>query len=471
MTVALKSRIDRILAALLVAVSAPLLLFAGASFHIRYMNDDFCLASGARSLGVPNWTARMYAGWSGNVTTFLLGGLNASLGLPAQPYSFLLLLAVWWLAAFGALGAVLQGRGVASARLLAALLTSSFLLAVVATSPNIYQSVYWQAGRLVYLLPVQLSAVTLWLMVQGRIRGVTQALLIGLVQAAASATSVSYALIAFLGLLFLRFVLRKGRHAHALSAAAVGALIGLVVLVAAPGNAVRRSHFPPPHFSLALACTAGGASTGMIRPWLDAPLPLLAVLVLSAATGCFFDRGAAPRRRWLVAGPLAVAGASVLAYWPACYAASTRLPERALMVPNAFAIALLAATSWGLGRALCPQAGSGEARPTFVGIALVAALFAVAATDGVLRALEMRERMSAVATAWDLRDRHVRDKARIGKRHVLAPPLGQVFDLPDLSWDPRTGENLCTAGYYSIESITVRPARTPPRRQPAPPER
>ncbi len=160
MTVALKSRIKTLIAGLLVATSVPILLFASASAHIRYMNDDFCLASGARSLGVTGWTARMYVGWSGNVTTFLLGGVNASLGLQAQPYSFLLLLAVWWLAAFGALGRGLQARGVASPRLLAALLTSGFLLAVVATSPNIYQSVYWQAGRLVYLLPVQLSAVT-----------------------------------------------------------------------------------------------------------------------------------------------------------------------------------------------------------------------------------------------------------------------------------------------------------------------
>ena len=466
MRVAPRSRIDVTLAALLVAVSTPLVLFAAASFYIRYMNDDFCLASGARSLGVPDWAARMYVGWSGNVTTFLLGGLNASLGLQAQPYSFLLLSAVWWLAAFGALGKMLQRRGVASARLLAALLTSSVLLAVVATSPNIYQSVYWQAGRLVYLLPVQLSAVTLWLMVQDRIRGVTQALLVGLVQAAASATSVSYALIAFLGLLFLRFALRKGRRAHALSVATVGALIGLVVLVAAPGNAVRRSHFPPPDLFSALACTAGAASTGIVRPWLEAPLPLLAVLALSAVAGSCFDRGPTFRGRWLLAGLLATAGASALAQWPACYAASAPLPDRALLVPNAFAIALLAATSWGLGRASCPQAGSGEARPTFVGIALVSALLAAAAADGVLRALDMRERMSAAATAWDLRDRHVREKARIGKRHVLAPPLGHVFDLPDLSRDPRTGENLCTAGYYSIESITVRPARTP-----APPER
>ena len=183
MPLALKYRTDVMLAALLVAVSTPVVLFAAASVHIRYMADDFLLANGVRQFGVLGWAERMYVGWSGNVPTFVLGGLNASLGLQSQPFSAVLLSAVWWLATFAALCKVLHGRGVARARLLSALLTSSFLLAVVATSPNVYQSVYWQAGRLVNLLPIQLSSVTLWLLLQERIRGATQALLVGLVQA------------------------------------------------------------------------------------------------------------------------------------------------------------------------------------------------------------------------------------------------------------------------------------------------
>jgi hypothetical protein len=413
----------------------------------------------------------MYVGWSGNVPTFVLGGLNASLGLQAQPCSFLLLWAVWWLATFGALCRVLYGRGVANARLLAALLASSFLLAVVATSPNIYQSVYWQAGRLVYLLPVQLSSVTLWLLLQDRIRGVAQALLVGLVQAVASATSLSYALITFPVAVCLRAVLWKGRRPQALSGLAVGALIGLVVLVAAPGNAVRRGHFPPPDIAPALACTAGAVSTGLVRPWLEAPLPFLGVLVLSAVTGSRFDRGPKIQGRWLLAGPLALAGASVLAHWPACYAASVPLPARALLVPNALGIVVLAVTAYGLGRASGQDAGSAEVRPALVRIALLVTLLGGAATHGIFQALNTRERMSALARAWDLRDQRVREKVRIGKRHVVAAPLTHFYDLPDLSTDSRDGVNVCMAGYYSIESIVVPRASTRSRPLPIQPER
>ncbi len=462
MAVAPNSRADAILAAGLGLCVAPLLLYAAASVHIRYINDDFCLASGARSVGAVRWAARMYVGWSGNVTTFLVGGLNELLGPRAQPSSFLLLFVLSWLAGFAALSRVLRERGVTSPRLVAALLVSSFVLAVVVSSPNPFQSVYWQAGRLVYLLPVQLSAVTLWLLVQDRIRGAVQALLVALVQAAASATSISYALIALPGLLVLRFALPRER-ARPFSAAATGAFVGLVVLIAAPGNSVRRSHFPPPDLSSALACTANGASSSVVQPWHEAPLPLLAVLALSAAVGGCFDRRPAPRRGWLLAGPVAVVAASVLAQGPACYAASTRLPDRALLVPNAFAIAFLAITSHGVGRALRSRTGGHDGRAARVAFGLLAALLAAASADGISRALDTGKRMATVAAAWDSRDRHIRERARIGKAHVLVPALGEVFDLPDLSPDPRAGENLCTAWYYSVDSVVLRPAAAPAR--------
>jgi hypothetical protein len=397
----------------------------------------------------------MYVGWSGNVSTFLLGGMNTSFGLKAQPFSCVFLLVVWWLATFGALRKALHGRCVVSDNALSAALTSTLLLAVLAASPNIYQSVYWQAGRLVYLLPIQLSSITLWLVLQERIRGTTQALLVGLVQAAASMTSVSYVLVAVVGLPCIGIALRKGRRAGVLSAATLGALVGLLVLVAAPGNAIRRSFFPPPDFERALVCALSAAPTCIVRPWLRAPLPLLAAVVLSGMAGFRFDRGPSPSGRWLLAGPVAALGASFLAYAPACYAASVPLPDRAVFVPSALTIACLAVFAYGLGRRFSRVGEAGGGRLSIVSTTLLVALLAGAASHGIVQALDTRERMAALAAAWDVRDRRIREKIAVGRRHIVAPSLAAFFDLPDLSDDPRDGVNLCIAGYYSIGSIVA----------------
>ena len=455
------AQIERWIAILACVVSVPLVLFAAASVHLRYVADDFCLANGAIRGGVLGWTAQMYVGWSGNVLTFVLGGLNGTLGMNAQPLSWCLLLAVWWLGTFGALRQVLRGRCPAGGRALAALLTSTALVAVIAASPNLYQSIYWQAGRLVYLLPIELSSVTLWLVLQERVRGTAQVLLVGLLQLAASVTSVSYAVAAVAILLCLRVALRGGRLAHVLSAAVVGAVIGLEVLVVAPGNAIRRAWFPAPDIAHALACTVGAAPVAVVRPLLVAPLPVVAVLMLCAIAGLRLDRGPVPGLRWLLAGPLAALAATLLAYAPACYAASGPLPDRATFVPGALTIVFLSLTAYGLGCRSSNAHETGISRMSVAGATLIVALLAGAATQGSLQALGVGARMSALAAAWDLRDRRMRDRVAIGKRHVVAAPLGSFFDLPDLSDDPRDGVNVCFAGYYGFASVVVPKPRRP----------
>jgi hypothetical protein len=189
-------------------------------------------------------------------------------------------------------------------------------------------------------------------------------------------------ILAFLSLLFPGIRKRSG-------AALVGAVIGLLVLLIAPGNAYRRAYFPQPDLWLSLVYAARTMAVPLTNTVRNAPLAALAIIMAPALVA---EPAVGNRERLkikkailiLLVGVIAIDFASMfLAY----YATSGPLAGRAQMLPVFFSLAGIMAAS-ALGGRLFNRHGK----------RLAAALLIIAALACSVQAITVNEHLYRYAT-------------------------------------------------------------------------
>lgn len=184
----------------LIALAAYLL----AALPMHYEADDW---SDLQGLASPLATIRdFYQGWSGRYTYALTKTL-AKAG-PIWLPTVLVILGLWWLVPDKVL-----------------------LVACASAAPDLYQSLYWQAGATGYGLFL-LGAVALWRL---RLKPLTSFLLAFLVAGLSDTGAV-----ALVVLCLVWYVTDRSARPMA---ALLGATLGILLILLAPGNAVRESYF------------------------------------------------------------------------------------------------------------------------------------------------------------------------------------------------------------------------------------
>ena len=253
--------VDLLLAIGIVTFGMALILYAYLGFFSRYYADDFCLTGGFLTSGFWKSQISLYTAWSPSFTGTFLQNLSEFFGRSAIQ-AWTALVVVLWTSALT--WAIVQASRVTRLKVptgLALLLAEVLVFFTILEAPQQYQSFYWRIGLVGYTLPLVFLTFLIGL-IFNQLRKADPGHLPWGGSAACAALaffaggfSITYVILQT-GLLALALIAvwlairpPSRRNSRMLVGATLaGSLLSLLVVVLAPGNAVRLSAMPtPPH--------------------------------------------------------------------------------------------------------------------------------------------------------------------------------------------------------------------------------
>lgn len=289
--------------------------------------DDFCHAADAATYGPLGSVSHVYAAWSGRYSHLAATGvLYTFAGGRAPAVNAFLTVLVLPLALVYALPQYRRA------------LAGVVILAVMLLHPNVLSVLYWMPGAITYTWPL-LGLLLLVGLFRRKAHPVVM-LVVAFITAGFHESTALLLVVVALAYALWRRDLRS-------LAVLVGAGIGLMVVAAAPGNAVRSAQLPPPMPLIEAGVTAlRGALVLVIERVFAAPV---AVALLLALGWLAAPSKRLPQRGWLLAGLVTLGiGTIALALFPAYYAL-WGVPSRATTPAVALLAVMLLASGYVAG--------------------------------------------------------------------------------------------------------------------------
>jgi hypothetical protein len=273
--------------------------------------------------------------------------------------------------------------------------------------------------------------------------------------------------IGLFGLLFLAVWFAKPKWLQSarilLIAALIGAAVGMVIMVAAPGNSVRQSLYQKPSGLLALLGVNLTSTASYVGIDLSAfsLVPHLVLLVLggwiisegTVGNSDLFSRVKRSPRKWLVVA-LGVAFMLLFAiFLPTSYNISGFPPGRALIIPHVVMVGLV--LSWGGVMALSlKKTASATGRISGVLVSVMVILLTIGPLLSAGKSITLLPKFKTFAAEWDTRDTLIRQTTSESKE-VSVPPFS--VDLADyVNVGAVEGEFVtCLQDYYHIQQLVV----------------
>jgi hypothetical protein len=311
---------DRLSASILLIIfHVPLVSQVYLCSFSRMVADDYCSASAVIDNGLIQALHLQYITWSGRFSASFLDAL-VGLGSPfIVPFAPTIAIILW-------LATITWALTRYGFSLFEAELSAAFIIAVtLAWTLDPYDSLCWGQGMRSVIPPLILLPIAL------ATRSWSLAFLTAFIAGGFSETFSAFQVMLFISLVFFWRERRK-----VLLAAFVGALAGLVVVAAAPGNLVRASTLPASTLISAIEVTNFTSISFLLRS-----LPAMLFVFIVALS---FDR-IPVNKRFLAWSPLVFIGLIYSCFAPAAYVMSQSPPERALIIPT-FLIVVFAAF-WG----------------------------------------------------------------------------------------------------------------------------
>jgi hypothetical protein len=454
----------------------PLVSQAIAGTHSRYLADDYCTAGDLRVNGFVQSQIDWYVNWSGRFSfTFLVNvvhlfGPRLVPLLPGASIIFLLLaqLLLWR-------NFVGQGQKMLSAFAISA----SVVLFVLGGVPSIFQSLYWLTGMLTYLTPLILLSFLLAFHLGIAIHKVGA---LPLVAAAAlpffaggfSETYVviqtaALSILLVLSLIRIREIQRSMHPPFVLSGLLGSAGAGLVMLIA-PGNAVRQSLMTAPAaLDQVLRNSLWDAIVYSNRILRSETLSLLLIMAIPMMVSAISSTDETDRTQWpvkrlliaLFVIPFLTYSFVALTFAPSEYAISS-YPDARVLITTQFILGLgLAAWGWLLGK-LWRWLGNRvapirwQAATTVILLPLGLAICARAMRAELADSQAMLVKMQDFSQTWDQRHATLRQEVSEGVTELRARSLTHMDGLAELERDPEIWINRCIAQYYGLESIVAK---------------
>jgi hypothetical protein len=472
-----------------VSLACPLIGYGYLGTFTRYVADDFCAG---RNLAIRGfwgsqiWTYQNHSGrffsYFARIGASLIGRDHETSFVPA-------ILLVCWLAAttwaLFQLTTLLKWRS----RMLPCLLFAELIIfAMLRTGPDPGQSFYWQAGSFTYTVPIILitaflGLVPYFLTAQERGRSaVPSVILAGILALCAAGCSETNALFQCAGLamaiVFCKWgpIPRSQRVLPILYSGLAGSLLATIVVVVAPGNAVREAGvrtYTPALPKTALLLKTIAASAGYLVDFLHTrPLAALGLFVLSWAVAKSQQSQTGTRAGWRSTIYVIIGGWTFafflifIAILPGMYAFSSMPPDRALFVDHWILLLTLIFSGlvfgWFTRRWYLESWVFGLLAAACV-VALIVPWAARSARDNLAAIRDLRR----YAAEWDNEDSRFRKMRSNGELQVLLPwnasvaSNGVVDQIGWISDDPTYFINTCTADYYGFKSLrTYRPDRS-----------
>ena len=433
----------------------------------RFAADDYCTAARARAMGIIGAAVYNYNTWSGRYSADLLDSAAGFLGPAVTPFLPGVAVACWLLALTCLLMPVSPGLGRMAAFAYGLAGAAIILASVLYLAPDIPQSLYWGQGMRSVIPPLVLATAWCGLFIRSSLNpnrlAVALACVLPFIAGGFSETYVALQTfllgVVYLFLYFAPYGLRLTRTMRSmLLGALVGSCASLILVVIAPGNAVRQALFPPPPDLMRLASIA-----------FDSMLAFLAfaaggaaeIIVLFSVAGYFLLSGlrnsiaglneADSKAKISISLVLLFAIGSIAALYvcflPSAYGRSARPPARSLMIPSYVLICATASGAYAVGRFL-----RGKLRSYVVAVTwLIACLGAFVMTIEVRHLAGTIGNCVRYAREWDSADAFVRQMRARKCRSVVLYTVPNQFGLDDAGADPSFWVNGCVSEYYGVD--------------------
>ena len=464
-------RIDLIL--IIVACSLPIVVHVINSMNSRMLADDYCFAANVFGKGLSGAMRYYYYNWQGTFSSTAVQSSIALSGGGLVRWLPSLLIIGWWIGLIFFIGQLCVLLKFQDVRLTSIALATLILYGIMEGTPTVFQSIYWTSGSVTYALPMVLF--TLWnglllYFVRQQLANyivVCVTLVAGLSTAVLAGFSPIFAIfeLGVLALVLFAIWLHKSKHYKKvgliLLIAIVGAAIGTIIMVMAPGNSVRQALFKKPTSLLALMGINLTATASYIGIDLSSfsLVPNLALLVVGGwvvsqelqSTSPAFILIKRNPRKWL-GGAL---GSAILLlfgiFLPTSYNISGFPPGRALIIPHVVVIIL--ALIWGSIMALSAKKTTTHISPIL--IIAITALLAIGPIFSAGKSLALLPQLQTFSTEWDARDTALRQAKTQNQDQIILTPFS--VDLADyVNVGAVEGEFAsCLKDYYKVQNLTM----------------
>ncbi|MFV2043573.1 MAG: DUF6056 family protein [Anaerolineales bacterium] len=463
------------------AVVVPLLAFGLNGSYMRYSGDDYCYAGYFSQFGLIGSVWNSYLGSSpfhGNrfsLTSF--SGLADAIGPSANAVLPALALVLWVGSLTYAIRVGMRLAGYSAKRWIPFMVAAFLVFQTLYQAPDLRQSLYWRSGMLPYLAP--LIANTILIAIMLRVIGRSRVSYIGnvmigigaLIAGGFSETAAMLQLgVMLLGVAIAWWGMRLGKPwsksgFRVFSAAAIGTLAGITLLIVSPSNATRLETYPsPPDLITLFMAVTRRARNFIIGSIAGLPVPNFVafsfVSALSALMGLRREIGIFDRSRKLIVALMVILllgyGLTALTLSASSYATLGSPNPRALITSRFVLVLMVAGMGWlagSLATRLVKRSGN---YPRFAVAAsslalLVLSAYPVYATASILEDTRELRNWSA---QWDKRDREIVAARDSGQSQVEVAQLDHPIPwVGELQPDPGFWYNQCAATYYDLVEI------------------
>ncbi|MCB9450039.1 MAG: hypothetical protein H6672_01285 [Anaerolineaceae bacterium] len=467
-----EKRVKQLFTLMVVMLLLPILAHFALGLHNRALADDFCFTVNAQAKGLSGTLDWYYNNWQGTYSTTFF---QSVIGLAqAWRYTPIILIGLFSLACLWVAYQVVRTFHLTYRWHTTGLLGLVLTFGVLSGTANVFQSFYWTSGGITYAAPLTIFLFYIGLLViffsqQTPFRWWQYLLAAGL-PLLSGGFSPLYAVfqVAAYGLLFLlvlRFAPseRKRRYATLVIVSLAFAMIALLILLVAPGNATRQASFDK-LLPLPQAIMQTLIITSSFIPVAVARLSLLAVLssfFLAGFVAFYCHPLPVPQRDYVNHSSLKWLGLSGMvgyllmaaAFFTSLYSIGQLPPARAYVIPQTVLVVLV--MSWGyimglgLQKKYAPAQPSGEL-PSRVVIAAMT-LTAIIVAGYLTKTFPLLPDFRVYAAEWDARDAYLKTVDANGA--VLEIPAF-TKDLADYVWldDPYLS---CIRDYYHQPTLVI----------------
>lgn len=467
-------RIDLII--ITVALALPILINVVNGMNSRMLADDYCFAATVQNKGWMSAMSYYYYNWQGTFSSTAVQSAIALTGGGLVRWLPALIIVIWWAGLIYLIWQLCQLLSFKTPFLFATALATMVLYAILDGAPTMFQSIYWTSGSVTYSIPLVLF--TLWggLSLQAVRKsiplyalGISTPIIVitaGLLAGFSPIFAVFEITLLALLLLALWFWRPQNTRSAAiwLGMSLIGALVGTIIMVAAPGNSIRQSFFDKPPTLPALIrinLLNSGFFVGMDLYQVSL-LPHLVLLVVGGwliATGTtnnssLHNKVKRAPRKWLM---IALAIALLILFGlflPTSYNISQFPPGRALIIPHVVMVVL--SLTWGGVMALSLKKYTKEKSHTsWVMIGATSVLLLIGPIFATGKSISLSPKLQTFATEWDTRDTLIRQAILENKSTVSVPPF--TVDLAKYAYVNTVEDSFasCLEDYYHIEKLIV----------------
>jgi hypothetical protein len=434
----------------------------------RLMGDSLCSYYYAERLGLLRsiWFWRNI--WSGRYSAYGFDWLATKLFPPQNiPFFIPLVLLLWVAINTWVIFLLLRKKSAKTNTFLTALLLGSVsVFLTLAASPFIQQSFFWVDGFRAYTLPV--IVLTAYLIpyflffekINSRSKAITAAFTSLFLFFASGGLSETFAVFQFALLVFwIAYYWLVERPAKIdnnlllLIGGLIGSIIAIVVIVTAPGNAIRQSLSPPPlnlFGLLSISLKAYGTFLFTIISTPEKITTLIGSILAAFWAGSLFNTNSTAHGKRIL---LQITGAFLLSFTcfpPGVYGYSEPPPDRVLSIATFIITVLLMSAAFWTGNLYQEPLQKVDRSRSVLASLLILFLFSSAWMNA---SLQYNSRMEYISYAqeWDKTDAIIKAAQTEGKESITVPAVPNWAAMDLLNDNPKHWVNECYSNFYGIQ--------------------